>query len=752
MCSSDLPNPKPRKKLQMTDAKVLKTASESEVTFGQQMENVMKMDSKVEHKNMIHSKSFMVNNMRPIVPFIVDTTSVDLVKNLDLPKIEREPVKKSVFVSDVDVVKKLEANFQKEGQEFIPELTLASSMTNILKVNNEKKFLSIFGHEFVDNLKNYKYNSEAQAAVFKQWISNIFKSKSLSEDLPSNDLKPIITLGEMASRFLKKVKENSPLKEHENAFSILLCKLLCLDLKLLNTEIPKLLEKQENEVQLALNKLGSNSLFARQLFRQHFQDVPSKYLKDTNDITVQDLYANYSAMINELIREKEPKIDLSELTGQTFQEPKYGFKYSRYDVDPTFSVGILDLDFDITGSKVRKDYCFRLPKGAIVDIISRSVLNSVYMPSFEASGSRLKDFCYPKELEQINKIHSKIVIDDFSWLRLVLDKSISSIRWLEATEPIPDYCYCESQKVWYLGYDEEKKQSVTDESAHFINKVKNSILVPICNTSGHQLSALNPCSNLDLILVEKKDCTVNEFLDKLNITLKNKKIIAEPLTLKEIYFQNMREGGHPFKLPVVKSGGVRLTDVLAEVGYEQGQAISRTIPYVCSYLANSTTNGHIPSSTAVYIKTIKQKFASSLMASVSDFFDFLYNLALDKSKTLIGDRTYIKGHSLEFFLPQFLFVDVEKLSCSVIDIQGGLSLRYLEKAVKLANLSLSTEYGIVGFVIRNRLQFKDQYYDFSIKSDDETKMTSTLYGEMKISELDLHSVKYVAYQRKVKEQ
>ena len=725
--------------------------------------------AKAAKVNMVPPRSFQLNVMKPLLAFKVDTqekkvmtmdkegklhhSSTTLVKTTGGSKM----VQRYETPNDMDNRKTF--NYQSTSDDYDANKSMASSMIALLEsVQNSKDV-------FDDRISTAAFAFKPSSKIPQDRVFRLFLSDELKLDLESSMGNPE-ELGLMAGRFVERAKEG--MKEPDNAFSVLLCHLLCADLGLSTDNHELIFNKKKEEIEKAVNSLGHKSMFGRQLFRQRFQDVPPMYLHDDKDTVALELHENYSATLDDALSKKAKTQDLSELVAQSIQIAKAGFKYSRYDFAPNMSVGIVDVNLDLTGTKAMKDYYFCFPNGSRIELINQTVLYAVSIPIVDPSLRRVSDFCYPKELS-LAKDHQGVTaeVGDFAWLRLTIDKSTSMLTWLEGEEKIPDSCYTESEKVWFVGYDRqdlgegegernENEDEKKDLSLQFINDVSQSLRVPICNRSGQKVTCIHPDMNLDLILMQDRDCSVSDFLSKLNKTLKQKKLINDQLSLKEISFQSLIYPGHAYRISV-PDGKRKLIEVLKEAGYHEDQDQGRAIPYICTYLANSTPQGLIPVSKADYLRQKREGSAKSLKASVSDFFDFYYRMALDGEKKEIKGRTYFQGHSTEFFLPHLLFLDVGRLASGIVNPYGDLNLQYLQSFVQKSGIELSVEYHFKGAVLKSRSKTAEEYYpavvdrensDFAFVNFDTVEPDS----RTAISKLDLESSKYLFFERKVKEQ
>lgn len=729
--------------------------------------------------NLVPPKCYQINVMKPVLPFYVDTKDMVLSnKGLEAglhhsnTLLGTKPTQGGSKLIDMysnpqDMDFRKAKNFQDPAEDYNPSKSMASSMTQILfTLDNASE---IFG-EAKNQVLSFSSPKLPQDKLFRLWLSDEIKvaENGAFTDGTGN---PEANLGEMIASFVTKAKD-ADRKDLEFTFSMLLCQLICVDLGIHQEDKQKSLDSlfamDKDKLIQEVNKLGYKSYFARQLFRQQYQDVPSQYLRDKDgDKVAQDLYDDYSASLKKALDSKAKTADLADLVGQTISNQQYGYKYARYDLAPNMSVGILDVDIETRGTKGMKDYYFLFPEGHRIELINQTFLYSVAFPSMDPTCQRLDKFCYPNELELLQDHKAHLELTDYRFLRLTIDKKTSAIHWLEGEEKLPDSCYSESEKVWFIAYEQskfevedvdgnlEKGQSLSDYVA---GQVKTFLKVPISNRSGQKVNCIHPDLTIDLLFFKDRKVTVGSFLKKLNETLTGKKMIGvgDKLTLNQISFQSLIQKGHSFRV-TVKDEKRLLIDVLREVGYSEEQDEGRLIPYICNYLPNSTPLGRIPANKAIFVRKRQEGPAYSLKASFTNFFDYYLRKVLEGTKKQVLDRVYLSGHSIEFFLPKMIYVDVGKLAAGIINSLKDISsvkFSFFEDFIKKDDekgfRSLKVRYKCIGAVVKSRSSQYEEYYPLLINSTDSGDTFVPCYDskeEVPLSKLDLDSVKYLAMVR-----
>lgn len=585
-----------------------------------------------------------------------------------------------------------------------------------------------------------------------QSLQDMLASLALSLKVPllesnCSDMEEVDTLEKIAYTFLVTFLENNSNADLEVAtLSNLLVCLMYRDLfpnGSSDSIVKELQTVKEDTVSMRYSDEINGqfkTLFAGQLLRLVQGDNPENF--EVDELTEQTV-EGFRKLVLTYLKKDDSAVDSLKRLNQIIDFPSLGASYSRFDILPSFCMGLITVDLDFTCHISRRNLLYFLPNGKKFKIKKLALLSSIEIPSIEEEQE--ENFKYPTVLDAVAKLEAKekFAVSDYDWIQLTYNVIGSSFQWFSAHQTNNKSFDAQTNMNLYFSYNSK-----------FTN-LKKSVIIPLSDIPDQTAWNAGRECMFDLFVTDDATATVNDLLNFVSERIAINGI--EHVTLKiadfELKLLNSKKVVRP------KSDSQSIVDFIASLDKEalkqaqEGQVIS----YICIVNSRDLRKKRVRTTQNISVNLSKEEMIKMnrfnnndmLKCNPTSFFEFFFSTVFNDKRLRVMGQHYYGAQRTSFWLPNVLIVDVSKLATSLIDPKRDLDLTHFKMAVQEMSMQSNSKYLLKGLIcLRTPAGQPSYYYPVTMTGLREPCISHAKDDEESaLSDVDDVQIKFAVYLR-----
>lgn len=576
--------------------------------------------------------------------------------------------------SDSDVVEAIKAS--PEGKYFDEFINQINSSTHKKDATLSKLKLGFKGDNATDRLKDFLN----QLAYSIRMCSLKYQTQGVEEDAASKSVLSI------AQEFVKDCLAQSTASD-QHTFSALLLNILASEIAVAeHTAVPKEADalKFVGSKAATLPKLFANELqstFTEQMFRFSCLEFPEHYQPDE---PIEKALERFRFFLINKMKKIDPT-DFAKSFNQNVEVKEFLGEFSRFDLTNQLSVGVIEVnekDFKLT--TIARTIHAVLPDPKVETLSHQSMISKIDFHGISEEDA--KHFKYPDFSDAIYKLTSasSFDINDYDWIHIGFNLISSTYYWKSIYETLSEE---EMAGKWQLLFSFREK----------FPDLRSAVKVLVLSKEYRVTSINNISKQIDLFMSNNKEATVGDLYSFIVGRHAAKKRM-EPgkfklkTKLEDLVFVKSK-GGEIISKHKCTSSNETIRQVYKSLSSEDefdGKGSELTIACIIQDEADSEE-----------ADSDKQSMLDkgAIKSNPTNFFDFFFRIAFQKSTSSIMNLTYFRNKIANFWIPSILVIDVKNLSTTLIDPKRDLTLEFLTKDIKeKMGIVLNTKYKLIGLI------------------------------------------------------